>query len=355
MQKVILINEMDYEIPDIQGYMAGDEDYPVTDLGILRAKITKTELPSTEDPVILTSPLQRCRMAAEEIFGSAEEEENLRDAHLGLWQGCGLDEIQEKWPKEYKEWLYNPVMLPPEAETFEHRAQRLENVLLRTLQSHSGDVVVFTHSGIIVPFLSRLQQIPEDKMTSVRIPYGAVCQLEWDGSSLQVISNGEQIIPELSEQLEQLILDHYNVSDTERQRCRTVGEIAYELADRLSETGLLLDADTVRWAARLQSIGGTDPSGAEIGSRILETMGYPDEAFAVLNHIDLFFRSIINEAVVLYLANRQVPDKEVLPFPEVFRRDRECSDSTTEDRIAQDTVIINMINTLYGEDLLPLE
>jgi hypothetical protein len=84
-------------------------------------------------------------------------------------------------------------------------------------------------------------------------------------------------------------------------------------------------------------------------------MGYPDEAFAVLNHIDLFFRSIINEAVVLYLANRQVPDKEVLPFPEVFRRDRACSDSTTEDRIAQDTVIINMINTLYGEDLLPLE
>ena len=161
MQKVILINEMDYEIPDIQGYMAGDEDYPVTDLGILRAKITKTDLPSTEDPVILTSPLQRCRMAAEEIFGSAEEEEDLRDAHLGLWQGCGLDEIQEKWPKEYKEWLYNPVMLPPEAETFEHRAQRLENVLLRTLQSHSGDVVVFTHSGIIVPFLSRLQQIPE--------------------------------------------------------------------------------------------------------------------------------------------------------------------------------------------------
>ena len=72
MQKVILINEMDYEIPDIQGYMAGDEDYPVTDLGILRAKITKTELPSTEDPVILTSPLQRCRMAAEEVFGSAE-------------------------------------------------------------------------------------------------------------------------------------------------------------------------------------------------------------------------------------------------------------------------------------------
>ena len=132
-------------------------------------------------------------------------------------------------------------------------------------------------------------------------------------------------------------------------------KIAYELANRLSETGLLLDADTVRWAARLQSIGGTDPSGAETGSRILETMGYPDEAFAVLNHIDLFFRSIINEAVVLYLANRQVPDKEVLPFPEVFRRDRECSDSTTEDRIAQDTVIINMINTLYGEDLLPLE
>ena len=52
-------------------------------------------------------------------------------------------------------------------------------------------------------------------------------------------------------------------------------------------------------------------------------MGYPDEAFAVLNHIDLFFRSIINEAVVLYLANRQVQGQEVLPFAEVFRRDRE--------------------------------
>ena len=354
MQKVLLINEMDYEIPDIQGYMAGDEDYPVTDLGILRGKITKTDLPETKNPRILTSPLQRCRIAAEEMFDSACTEEDLRDAHLGLWQGCGLDEIQEKWPKEYKEWLYNPVMLPPEAETFEHRARRLEDVLKRSLSAHRGDLVVFTHSGIIVPFLSRLQQIPEDKMTSVKIPYGAVSQLEWDGSEFHVIENGEQIIPLLSDELEQLILDHYDVPEPERQHCRTVGRIAYELADRLSETGLLLDSDTVFRAARLQSIGGTDQAGAETGSRILETMGYPDEAFAVLNHIDLFFRSIINEAVVLYLANRQVQGQEVLPFAEVFRRDRENPDETTEDRIAQDTVIINMVNTLYGEDLLPL-
>lgn len=355
MQRVLLINEMDYEIPDIQGYMAGDEDYPVTDLGILRSKITKTELPAMTDPLVLSSPLQRCRMAAEGIYDSVGIEEDLRDAHLGLWQGCGLDEIQQRWPEEYKEWLYNPVMLPPEAEPFDARASRLEHALTRALTDHKGDLIVFTHSGLIVPFLAKLQQIPEDKMTSVKIPYGAVSELEWDGNAFNVIHEGEQILPELDDNLAELLLDHYGVSEEERARCRTVGDIAHDLAERLSETGLLLDADTVRAAARVQSIGGTDADGAELGSRILDTMGYSDAAFAVLNHIDLFFRSIINEAVILYLANRQVPEQEILPFSEIFRRDREHPSEETEDRIAQDTVIINMINTLYGEDLLPLE
>ena len=54
MQKVLLINEMDYEIPDIQGYMAGDEDYPVTDLGILRGKMRFSQ--AAECPLQVQGP-----------------------------------------------------------------------------------------------------------------------------------------------------------------------------------------------------------------------------------------------------------------------------------------------------------
>lgn len=354
MAKIYLINEMDFQIPAIEGYMTGTEDYPLTELGILRARITGTQLKTMPFSLVLTSPLLRCRQAAEEIFDTVETLPELTDADLGDWQGLGLDEIQQRWPEEYQKWLFDPMVLPPRAEPFKDRAERLEAVLSSVLSRSSGDLAVFTHSRLIVPFLASLQSLPEDKWNAVQIPYGGVSILEWDGSQFEILQSGEQIIPDMSEALETLILDYYHVAEPERLRCRSVAEKSRQLAEKISETGLLLDPDIVYDAAILQSIGGTDQEGAESGSRILDTMGYSDIAYAVLNHVDVFFRSIINEGVLLYLTNRMFPEQTEQTFAEVFKHDRSVPDENTENRIAQDIVIINMINTLCGEEIIPL-
>lgn len=355
MNRLYLINEMDHDLPDIQGYMVGNEDYPLTDLGRLRARIAKTQLSEHSFEHVYTSPLARCKDAAQEIFGQAEISEELTDAYLGHWQGHGLDEIQAQWPEEYKQWLYNPVSDPPGAEPNKERAKRLNDYLSDKASHASGDLAFFTHHGIIVPFLGRILELPDDKLTQVRIPYGSVTILEWDGSAFQILSSGDQIIPELDDSIITLILDYYDVPINERQRCDRIAEKAYAWATDLSNTGLLLDADTVKAAARLQSIGGTDQAGAELGSRILDTMGYSDAAFAVLNHIQIFFRSIINEAVILYLANRIFPDATERTYAEVFQKDREQDPAHANDRIELDHVIINMINALYGSAFIPLD
>lgn len=354
MQKIYLINEFDYDMPDIQGYMTGNEDYPITDLGMMRAELVNTELCRHKLNIIYSSPLLRCKDAAKLMFGSVTECEELSDAHLGLWQGLGLDEIQTKWPEEYSDWLFNPVSTPPEAEPMEQRVRRLEEFLTKCVRQHSDDIAVFTHKNIVAPFIADLLGLPEDKMTHIQLPFGAVTTIEWTGSSFSVLNSGEQIIPSLDDSTIDLFLDHYKVSESESARCLRIAEQARQWALQLSETGLLLDADTVFAAGRLQSIGGPDQEGAELGGRILDTMGYADEAFAVLNHIQVFFRSIINEAVLLYLANRSFSYGDKLSFDEVFQRDRARIPDSADTQIELDKIIIHMINALYDSELIPL-
>lgn len=354
MRKIYLINEFDYDMPDIQGYMTGSEDYPATDLGIMRAKLVYTDISAIPFASVYSSPLMRCKDPAQKIFDQVEISELLTDADLGLWQGLGLDDIQEKWPEEYKEWLFNPVSTPPEAESIDSRAERLRRFLDQACSKANGNIAVFTHQKVIAPFMAQISGLPEDKLHEIRLPYGSVSILEEQNGIYKVLSSGEQIIPVLDEDIIKLFLDYYDVSEEERLRCVKIAEKARSWADQLSETGLLLDSEAVYDAGRLQSIGGTDQEGAELGSRILDTMGYSDEAYAVLNHIQLFFRSIINEAVILYLSNRLFSYGDELSFNEVFDKDRAQNPDDAEPQIERDIVIIHMVNTLYGEKLIPL-
>lgn len=355
MRKIYLINEFDYDMPDIQGYMTGTEDYPATDLGIMRALLVNTDISAIPFDAVYSSPLRRCLDPAQRIFDTVEVSDMITDADLGLWQGLGLDEIQDRWPEEYKEWLFNPVSTPPEAESIEDRANRLEQFLCNICSKTRGNIAVFTHQKVIAPFIAKILGLPEDKIHEIRLPYGAVSILEEQNGTYEVLSSGEQIIPLLEDSTIQLFLDYFNVSEEERIRSDMIAKKAKAWAEQLSETGLLLDSEIVYAAGRLQSIGGTDQKGAELGSRILDTMGYSDEAYVVLNHIQLFFRSIINEAVILYLANRVFSYEDELSFNEVFQKDKQSKPDDAEALISRDTVIIHMINTLYGEEIIPLE
>jgi len=54
----------------------------------------------------------------------------LRDLDYGRWQGLSTEEIRERYPREWRNWLYNPFeFAPPKGETLSDLAGRLTGVI----------------------------------------------------------------------------------------------------------------------------------------------------------------------------------------------------------------------------------
>lgn len=56
----------------------------------------------------------------------------LGDVDLGLWQGLRMDELRERAPKVYKQWIDDPMSLaPPEGESLRAARDRLVDHIIR--------------------------------------------------------------------------------------------------------------------------------------------------------------------------------------------------------------------------------
>jgi probable phosphoglycerate mutase len=101
--------------------------------------------------VIYTSCCSSARETAESI-GTAlgvkvKKLDNMQNLDQGLWQGLLVEEVKQKQPKVYRQWLEQPeTMCPPEGETIDHARGRVAAVLAKLLKKHAGGVV-----GLVVP------------------------------------------------------------------------------------------------------------------------------------------------------------------------------------------------------------
>ncbi len=99
---------------------AGD-DPGLTDRGQAQSDLAAEELARGIDGVgidaIVSSPLRRARetaMIAAAVLGrDVEEDEDLREAHFGAWDGLTYLQVQERFPDELAAWLASTRVAPP--------------------------------------------------------------------------------------------------------------------------------------------------------------------------------------------------------------------------------------------------
>ena len=73
--------------------------------------------------------------------------DRLENLDHGLWQGLLVDEVRQKQPKVYRQWLEQPeTICPPEGETIDHARERIQGVLAKLLKKHADGVI-----GLVVP------------------------------------------------------------------------------------------------------------------------------------------------------------------------------------------------------------
>ncbi len=178
-------------------------DMPLTTFGCSQAEAVGLELlkKGVEVKAIYHGSLKRQAQSAKIIANTmnatnVQRSENaaLEELDYGDWEGLHTDEVKEKWPKVYSDWL--EALKWPETVFHDNFHERLR--LLATWLEHlrsvhqSGDYVIATSSNGILRLLNyfdrtRWQKITESREgASLKVRTGAYCEIRISEAGLRV-------------------------------------------------------------------------------------------------------------------------------------------------------------------------
>ena len=128
---------------------------------------------------IAASPVRRTIETAELIARGYDVEvardERLTEWALGPWEGMRIEEIQKRFPDQWRTWREDPARLRlPEAETLEQVADRMERSCQAWME-RGGEGVIVSHQDPLQALLCRLIGMPLSKTRALDIRTGSVC------------------------------------------------------------------------------------------------------------------------------------------------------------------------------------
>ena len=162
-----------------EGRFAGREDVPLTSRGRRQASSVGDRVKVLRPAIVLTSPLQRCRLTANAIGGASGApvvvHDALLDGALGEWTGRHPTDIENQWPAEFAVWRSDPDAPPPGGESFNQIRARIDPLLRELVGMYRGrTVVLVTHAATSKMIL----------LTALDVPSSAAYRLRIDTASL---------------------------------------------------------------------------------------------------------------------------------------------------------------------------
>jgi broad specificity phosphatase PhoE len=165
---------------NLEGWLAGQIDAPLSDLGWVQAKETARTIAQLTPRIsrVLSSDLQRCRCTARCIADSlglpiVEEMRELREQHLGDWQGQSLSQIQRIGRlDDLRSWRFSP----PHGESLCAVANRISVSLAQRYQGI--DTVVVTHKNVLRAIIGLLRDMSDAELMNLRLPDGTIIREE---------------------------------------------------------------------------------------------------------------------------------------------------------------------------------
>lgn len=173
------------------GRFTGRQDVPLTARGTAEAASVAERVARLTPALVLTSPLQRCRVTAEAI-GAASGipvlvSDGLIDGLLGDWTGFTAADIERRWPAEFARWRADPAAPPPGGESFDGIRARVAALLDDVVSKHPGHTVVLvTHAATTKMLLVVALRAPSEVAYRIRVDTASVSGLTVrpDGTSV---------------------------------------------------------------------------------------------------------------------------------------------------------------------------
>jgi phosphoserine phosphatase len=180
------------------GIYQGQEDAPLSDLGLRQAEALANRLQHETIHAIYTSPLQRARRTAEAIARHHlnvpfVEDEAIMEIHHGLWQGLPATEVRERYPELLEEWRRYPTRIQmPGGESFSNILKRVLNFRERVCAGHDDDTILFsTHDVVIKILIADVLGMPMDRINNIWVTNASISVIEYTDSAPFLVSLSE--------------------------------------------------------------------------------------------------------------------------------------------------------------------
>ena len=174
-------------------FNGGTVDSPLIPAGVAATKRMAQHLKSVSFDMALTSPQMRAQTTAKIILAESINApiltiiEELREMHLGDWDGKKIDQITADFPEELKNYRMRPDLFDAEkihAEAYPNLIARSTKVIEEVTRTHPNDkVLVVSHGILLMALLNTLKGVPLAKIRESGIV---------DNSSLTILNHSKE-------------------------------------------------------------------------------------------------------------------------------------------------------------------
>ena len=171
------------------GRCYGSLDVALSPEGVRQAHRVSADLLAEPLAAIYTSPLQRCRQAAEILAAGRgcplEALEALTELHFGELEGRTYEEIASTHPDLYRQWMEEPTATEfPGGESFMTMHARVTETARMLRARHAGQsFAIMTHGGGIRILIAEALAIPAANIFRIDQRYAAVNLIRYFGEA----------------------------------------------------------------------------------------------------------------------------------------------------------------------------
>ena len=146
----------------------GHSDTPLNDVGREQARALAAELEREPLAAIYSSDLRRAYETAREV-GLRKGidvivDPELREIHVGMWEGLTSEEIEQRWPDDLSRWRAGELVLGRGGETDEQLRERVLRAAGRIAAAHPREqVLIVSHGGALRALALHAKAIEQDR------------------------------------------------------------------------------------------------------------------------------------------------------------------------------------------------
>lgn len=180
------------------GIVAGSYDAQLTEAGVKQGSLVAQHFRDIPLDAIYASDISRAIIMAREIADyhnlPVRCDARLREIHLGDWEGLHVNELRERWPKEYQLWMEDQGhCICPNGESVQDVEKRVMAGIRAIIENHPDqNVLCVTHGLALKTVYINLTHTPLSKFRELKyVSNASITRLEAEGNEIRLVSYGD--------------------------------------------------------------------------------------------------------------------------------------------------------------------